>query len=171
MAVADCTLGLPRGTLKVVGTKARVGAEHSQVPKEKHAHHCARACMHTAIGSWRLCDVCQVSWRIRWCFLGTRHSCNWSPRSTQPARVVTVYEAALCFPWTFAQAYRNFRYISSIWLVCGTPTGAVDPFPAGIHGQASASLEIWASDGSSFDGPKGVYYGVEAPSLWMPLPA
>jgi hypothetical protein len=32
----------------------------------------------------------------------------------------------------------------------------VDPFPVGIHGQASASHEIWARDGSSFDGPKGV---------------
>ena len=27
---------------------------------------------------------------------------------------------------------------------------------AGLHGQASVSLEIWARDGSSFDGPKGV---------------
>jgi hypothetical protein len=41
----------------------------------------------------------------------------------------------------------------------------------GIRGQASASLEIRARDGSSFDGPKGLYYGVEAPSLWKPPPA
>jgi hypothetical protein len=39
------------------------------------------------------------------------------------------------------------------------------------HGQASASLEIWASDGSSFDGPKGACYEVEAPSLSKPPPA
>jgi len=30
---------------------------------------------------------------------------------------------------------------------------------------------ICASDGSSFDGPKRVYYGVEAPSSWKPPPA
>ena len=49
------------------------------------------------------------------------------------------------------------------------PSGA---FTAGIHagGQASASLEILACDGSSFEGARGLYYKVEAPSLWMLLP-
>ena len=45
------------------------------------------------------------------------------------------------------------------------------PSIVGIHRQVSASLEIWASDGSSSDGPKGDNNdGVEAPSLWMPPP-
>jgi hypothetical protein len=51
----------------------------------------------------------------------------------------------------------GLRQVQDDWAPTTGTTCAVDPFPVGIHGQASASLEIWAGYASSFDGPKGVY--------------